>query len=72
MKRQSGEMISFDNKRQYFHEPLPPGQQRVVHVPILAPETTGEYRVEFDLVWEGVCWFRDRGDETPEVLLQVA
>jgi hypothetical protein len=71
LKQADGKMVAFDNRRQYFHSPLPPGQRRLVEVPVQAPDQIGKYLLEFDLVWEGVCWFKDRGGHTAEVALQV-
>jgi SAM-dependent methyltransferase len=72
LRQVDGKMVAFDNRRQYFHSPLSPGQKRVVEVPVQAPDQTGKYLLEFDLVWEGVCWFKDRGGRTAEVALQVS
>lgn len=72
LKQVDGKMVAFDNRRQYFHSPLSPGQKRVVEVPVQAPDQIGKYILEFDLVWEGVCWFKDRGGRTAEVALQVS
>ena len=71
LKAQNGESISWDNKREFFFNPLAPGQERVMEVSILLPETAGQYSVEFDVVWEGVCWFQEKGNHTSEITLRV-
>jgi hypothetical protein len=38
---------------------------------ITCPADPGSYRVEIDLVWEGTCWFKQKGNRAPVVLLDV-
>jgi predicted O-methyltransferase YrrM len=71
MASESGDMIAFDNKREYFGNPLSPGSQRMVDLPVNCPQDTGRYRVEVDLVWEGVCWFKEKGNRAPVLTLTV-
>lgn len=66
-----GTVVYFNNRRQHFAEPLLPGHQRVVWLPVRCPESAGEFLVEADLVWEGICWFKDRGNEAPLLKLSV-
>lgn len=63
-------MLAFDNLRQYFRDPLEPGQQRIVNLPVDCPETPGKYLLEIDLVWEGACWFKQKGNNAPIVSLR--
>lgn len=65
-------MLKFDNPRSSFDGPLSPGMQQVVELVIQAPDDAGSYKVEIDLVWEGVTWFKDRGNLTRAVDLIVA
>lgn len=66
-----GEMLRFENPRQFFESPLRPGEARVMTLPIHAPGSAGSYRVEIDVVWEGNMWFKDRGSPTAFVDLAV-
>jgi predicted O-methyltransferase YrrM len=66
-----GEMLAHDNARQYFHRPLAPGDAGSFHVLVTCPQSPGEYQLEIDLVWEGVCWFKDKGNIAPVVPLLV-
>jgi hypothetical protein len=68
----SGQTLSHDNDRTYLTAPLAPGESARYELPIVAPSEVGEYRLELDLVWEGVMWFRDIGNPTVFVELVVA
>jgi Methyltransferase domain len=67
-----GKTIAYDRPRTYFFEPLYPDNTRTVHLPIVCPLEKGQYKVEVDLVWEGMCWFKDRGNSTPVLPLIVS
>jgi hypothetical protein len=60
----SGQIIAHDNARTYLRESLPPGGRAQVSLRITAPVQPGAYRLELDLVWEGVMWFKDLGNPT--------
>jgi len=64
-----GQLLDFDFMRmrlQPTDDPIPPGGQVevVADLPHLDP---GRYRVEFDLVAEGVAWFSENGNATVSV-----
>ena len=40
---------------------LAPGESEVITIELTAPDEPGEYRVELDVVREGVAWFSSRG-----------
>lgn len=69
--RPDGAVERYENARQWFIPPLPPGAEREMTLSILAPDHAGEYAVEIDVVWEGICWLRDRGSEVARVALRV-
>jgi SAM-dependent methyltransferase len=71
LRSATGEMIEWDNGRCIFEPALPPGEERLVHLGILSPGAAGQYRLELDLVWEGVCWFNEKGSATATVDLIV-
>lgn len=60
----SGETLSHDNDRTYLPAPLAPGESTRCELTIATPHEVGDYRIELDLVWEGVLWFRDIGNPT--------
>jgi len=55
--------------RYWFNEPLMPGASRTIDVAVQVPEAPGNYDIEFDIVWEGVMWMKDRGNPTARVEL---
>lgn len=59
-----GQTISHDNGRAYLNVPLQPGQSHRCDLAIATPNEPGQYKLELDLVWEGVMWFRDTGNPT--------
>ncbi len=66
-----GTIVSYDNPRQHFGDPLHPGSQRLVRLPVRCPGGRGKFLVEVDLVWEGICWFKERGNKAPLLKLTV-
>jgi hypothetical protein len=64
-------MERYENARTWFIPTLEPGQERLMPVSVIAPERAGEYVIEFDVVWEGHCWLRERGNEPARVPLKV-
>jgi Methyltransferase domain len=72
LKTLDGRMLVHDNIRTFFREPLFPGQGCVVNVLVVAPATAGSYQLEFDLVWESILWFKDRGSPTRSIPLVVS
>jgi len=67
-----GTLIQWDNERSAFQKPLEPGEDRVVNLGLRIPTRPGLYKVEVDMVWEGVAWFKDRGGETKLIDIKVA
>ncbi len=48
-----------------------PGEWATVEVPLKAPDRPGHYRLEYDLVFEGVKWFSERGGAIAPVPIDV-
>jgi len=67
----SGQIIAHDNVRTYLRESLKPGESTEVDLRINAPAQPGSYRLELDLVWEGVMWFKNIGNPPCLVALEV-
>jgi hypothetical protein len=67
----NGQTISYDNDRAYLKVPLQPGESHRCNLAIATPNVPGEYKLELDLVWEHVMWFRDAGNPTVFVDLVV-
>ena len=66
-----GQLLKWDNPRSAFHPALSPGGEQLVTLAVIAPEATGAYRLEVDVVWEGIGWFKDKGNPTGIVDLTV-
>ncbi|MCL4487938.1 MAG: glycosyltransferase [Chloroflexi bacterium] len=71
LRKADGKMLQFDNPRSYLSEPLRPGEERIIELPIVAPHQQGTYQAEIDMVWEGLCWFKRTGNATSLVRLTV-
>lgn len=61
----------YENARQWFIPTLTAGEERVMTLVVEAPERRGPHAVEIDVVWEGICWLRDRGNPPARVALHV-
>jgi SAM-dependent methyltransferase len=66
-----GQIVQWDNGRCIFEPALQPGDDRLVQLGIPSPSEAGCYQLELDLVWEGICWFKDKGNPTTTVDLIV-
>ncbi len=69
---EQGKPVQHDNARCYLKTALEPGREAKVNLRIDAPPGPGRYQVEIDLVWEGVMWFKDVGNPTCLVELEVS
>lgn len=66
-----GKMVRFDNARTPLPKPIRPGELLEISVKVKAPLESGSYFVEFDLVREGLAWFKDLGSKTLIIPLEV-
>ena len=69
--REDGEMVQFDNRRIPLPETVKPGRSIHMKAAVQSPLSQGTYILEFDLLREGVAWFKDYGSRTAEVILKV-
>ncbi len=60
-------VLRFDNPRTPLPGIVRPGETVEVSVRVKAPLAAGSYRLEFDLLREGLFWFKDKGGATLEV-----
>lgn len=51
---------------------IPPGESLTLDVPLQAPETSGSYRLIWDMLHQDVNWFDARGDEQTVTLVTVS
>ena len=64
-------IFRYDNERSYFRSPLKPGESKMVELPVQAPNVSGSFIVELDIVWEGMLWFKESGNPTCKISLIV-
>lgn len=67
-----GALVAFDNVRTALPGHVAPGADTRLRLRLEPPSTPGAYRIEVDLVHEGVTWFRDRGGRTATFSLVVS
>ncbi|MBM3284283.1 MAG: hypothetical protein FJY81_00240 [Candidatus Aminicenantes bacterium] len=68
----NGKTLRFDNPRTPLPHAVRPGDSIKIGVKVKAPLEEGSYRLEFDLVREGLAWFKDYGSKTLIIPLRVA
>jgi hypothetical protein len=68
---EAGEVLKFDNARTALPHAVRPGEEISVAIRVKAPLKKGNYRLEFDLLREGLAWFKDSGSPTLVIPLQV-
>ena len=51
----------WEGARTAVTRPVAPGETYTADVRITAPDSPGRYRIEIDLVREGVAWFSSKG-----------
>lgn len=66
-----GRGVVWDDGRSALPGDVAPSEEVEVAVSVTAPREPGRYKLELDLVQEGVCWFRDRGSESARVAVRV-
>lgn len=65
--RADGSVVVRDDARSPIELPWDPGATLRVDLAITAPESPGRYRLQCDVVEEGVTWFADAGSTLAEV-----
>ncbi|HSB62230.1 MAG TPA: hypothetical protein VLI67_10955, partial [Vicinamibacteria bacterium] len=68
----SGRVVAADLFRASLPRSVAPGDSVELHAEITAPAVAGTYRVELDMVDEGIVWFGQKGSPTTEVELRVS
>jgi hypothetical protein len=63
--------VRFENRRFTLPSPVGPGGDAALDIEIKAPLEAGDYVLEFDLLREGVAWFKDGGSKTLDIPLTV-
>jgi hypothetical protein len=71
---ESGGAVShadYEGMRTELPADVPPGGVITLRGLVRGPADRGDYRLRWDLVQEGVTWFGERGNATPEVPIEV-
>jgi hypothetical protein len=71
LRRANGEVVRFDGDRFPLPRVVEPGDTATFLINLVAPEETGEYVFEWDVVSEGECWFAGCGSQTVQTMLRV-
>lgn len=66
-----GEPLSWYHAGAYLPSDIAPGEAAVIEIAMRAPEATGEYLLEFDMVSEHLAWFEDLGSKVLRRALSV-
>ena len=66
-----GAVIAYDDARAALPAVLAPGAEAQVDVAVTAPAVPGAYRLQFDVVQEGVAWFATCGSALAELNVRV-
>lgn len=66
-----GEPLSWYHAGAYLPSDIAPGESAVIEIVLRAPETPGEYMLEFDMVSEHLAWFEDLGSKVLRRALSV-
>jgi phosphoglycerol transferase MdoB-like AlkP superfamily enzyme len=61
--RPKGQSVYWEGRRTSFPAVVRSGETVAIEVVVVAPDRPGLWRLQWDLVEEGVCWFSDRAPE---------
>jgi len=62
-----GAVVNWDGRRTRFPREVGPGETVEIDALLVAPKRPGSYRLQWDVVEEGVCWFSERASAPPPV-----
>lgn len=66
-----GNILRYDNERYGFSGKIVSGQTAEMTIKVIAPLEKGKYFLEFDLLREGIAWFKDYGSKSLKISLLV-
>lgn len=67
----TGDLVSWDNPRTALPMEIAPGDAITMAMKVTAPEASGDYVAEIDLLQEYLSWFSPRGIESPRMRFRV-
>jgi phosphoglycerol transferase MdoB-like AlkP superfamily enzyme len=62
---QDGTIVDWEGRRTRFPRQVGPGDTVEIDALLVAPQHPGSYRLQWDVVEEGVCWFSQRASVPP-------
>lgn len=65
-------MIQYDNRRFLLPDTVNPGDSIDLNITLRIPLKTGSFVLEFDLLREGIAWFKDSGSPTAIIPLEIS
>jgi hypothetical protein len=68
---ESGDSVSYDGERTQLPYDLAPGESVTIAAWVAAPDASGSYIIEWDMMQETVAWFSWKGAPTSETYLNV-
>lgn len=71
LRNERGEMLQHENPRFPLPHTVGPTQSTEITINIRSPLQKGSYILEFDMVREGITWFKDQNSPTAQISLQV-
>ncbi|MFV2071930.1 MAG: sulfatase-like hydrolase/transferase [Thermoanaerobaculales bacterium] len=63
-----GDVVVWDGRRTFFPREVTPGETVALQAVVDVPRGVGRYRLQWDVVEEGVCWFSERAEASPPLL----
>jgi len=66
----AGEVVVWEGRRTAVPRAVEPGESIRLDALVAAPDSSGRFALQWDMVEEGVCWFSER-DPSPEPLVTV-
>ena len=67
----TGRSAAFEGERTALPRDVPPGDGVRVHALVVAPDSPGRYRVQLQMVHEGITWFSEQGDAGYQAVVDV-
>ena len=64
-------VVIHDGLRTSLPHDIRPDAEAILDALVAAPNETGEYILELDMVQEGVSWFKDKGEKTTRVPMKI-
>ena len=59
------------DERVFLPRAVKPGEEVELEFAVIAPDSSGDFVVEFDMVQEGVAWFSQKGSEPAKLKIKV-